>query len=113
MSAISKPGDRPAMSRHDGDLAARRRAALEVARESLDRMTHEEDRDITANALSDPDNPPLDEAFFARKGRPPLENPKQAVKLRLDADLLAALRASGAGWQTRANAMLRKAMGLE
>lgn len=44
-----------------------------------------------------------------RRGRPPLENPKQAVKLRLDADELAAYRATGDGWQTRINADLRKA----
>ena len=87
--------------------------ASEIARANLAEMTEEEDREITENALADPDNPPLEDAFFARKGRPPLENPKQAVKLRLDADLLAALRAGGKGWQTRVNAMLREAMGLE
>jgi uncharacterized protein (DUF4415 family) len=44
-----------------------------------------------------------------RRGRPRMANPKQAVKLRLDADLLAHYRASGPGWQTRINATLRKA----
>jgi uncharacterized protein (DUF4415 family) len=44
-----------------------------------------------------------------RRGRPPLESPKQAVKLRLDADILERWRASGPGWQTRINAALRKA----
>lgn len=44
-----------------------------------------------------------------RRGRPRMANPKQAVKLRLDADLLAHFRASGPGWQTRINATLRKA----
>ena len=38
-----------------------------------------------------------------------MANPKQAVKLRLDADLLAHFRASGPGWQARINATLRKA----
>jgi uncharacterized protein (DUF4415 family) len=89
-----------------------RRRLLARVRRAGEAMTTEEDEDITADALADPDNPPADE-WLARKGRPPLENPKQAVKLRLDADLLAALRAGGKGWQTRANAMLRKAMGLE
>ena len=37
---------------------------------------------------------------------------KEAVKLRLDADLLAALRATGDGWQTRINEMLRASMHL-
>jgi len=37
---------------------------------------------------------------------------KEPVKLRLDADLLAALRASGDGWQTRINDMLRASLHL-
>jgi uncharacterized protein (DUF4415 family) len=45
--------------------------------------------------------------------RPPLPNPKQAVKLRLDADVLAAYRKTGDGWQTRINADLRKARKLK
>ena len=44
-----------------------------------------------------------------KRGRPPLENPKEAVKLRLDHDVLAAYRKTGTGWQTRINADLRKA----
>ncbi len=53
------------------------------------------------------------EQILARRGRPPgsvAASTKQAVKLRLDPDLLAALRASGAGWQTRVNAILRAAV---
>ncbi|MFA5663598.1 BrnA antitoxin family protein [Castellaniella sp.] len=37
---------------------------------------------------------------------------KEAVKLRLDADVLAALRASGDGWQTRINDTLRASLAL-
>jgi uncharacterized protein (DUF4415 family) len=48
-----------------------------------------------------------------RRGRPPLDNPKQPVKLRLDADVLAAYRKTGDGWQTRINADLRKARKLK
>jgi uncharacterized protein (DUF4415 family) len=44
-----------------------------------------------------------------KRGRPPLENPKEAIKLRLDHDVLAAYRKTGSGWQTRINADLRKA----
>ncbi len=40
-------------------------------------------------------------------GRPRIENPKVPVKLRLDGDVLAALRATGPGWQTRINDMLK------
>ena len=76
-------------------------------------------------AWTDPDDvPPLTDAFFdraeirhgdriVRRGRPPLPNPKQAVKLRLDADVLAAYRKTGEGWQTRINADLRKARKLK
>jgi uncharacterized protein (DUF4415 family) len=78
-----------------------------------------------AGAWVDPDDtPPLTEEFFdraeiragdkiIRRGRPPLSNPKQAVKLRLDADVLAAYRKTGRGWQTRINADLRKARKLK
>jgi len=70
------------------------------------------------------DAPALTDKFFARaeirrgdkilrRGRPPLPNPKQAVKLRLDADVLAAYRKTGTGWQTRINADLRKARKLK
>lgn len=49
---------------------------------------------------------------YRRAGRPPQGNaPKQQVTIRLDADVLARLRAEGPGWQSRINAILRKAIG--
>ena len=47
-------------------------------------------------------------------GRPPLpaEDRKTRVTLYLDPDILARLKANGKGWQTRANAELRRALGL-
>lgn len=53
-------------------------------------------------------------ADIVRRGRPPLPEAdrKQRVTLYLDRDLVAALKADGRGWQTRANALLRKAKGL-
>jgi uncharacterized protein (DUF4415 family) len=48
-----------------------------------------------------------------RRGRPPLARPKQAVKLRLSADVLDHFRAGGPGWQTRINATLEKAVARE
>lgn len=48
----------------------------------------------------------------ARRGRPPKDAPKEAVKLRLDPDVLAVLRATGAGWQTRVNTILRERFAL-
>lgn len=54
----------------------------------------------------------LDSAFFAaaKRGRPalPADKRKQRVTILLDADLVQTLRASGKGWQTRVNAMLRE-----
>lgn len=70
----------------------------------------------------DPDNPPLtaeqlkrlrpigeEEKAFWRKalGRPKSENPKQAVSLRLDGDVVEHFKKKGAGWQSRINAALR------
>jgi uncharacterized protein (DUF4415 family) len=78
-----------------------------------------------AAAWADSDDAPLlTERFFdraeirhgdrlIRRGRPPLSNPKQAVKLRLDADVVASYRKTGTGWQTRINADLRKARKLK
>lgn len=51
------------------------------------------------------------EQILARRGRPvgtTKPEAKVAVKLRLDPDVVAALRASGRGWQTRVNDLLRE-----
>ena len=47
------------------------------------------------------------------RGRPKSESPKEAVSLRLDADVVEAYRKTGDGWQTRINADLRKARKLK
>jgi len=44
-----------------------------------------------------------------RRGRPPYERPvKQMVSLRMDIDVLEGLRATGKGWQTRINTIMRE-----
>ena len=43
-----------------------------------------------------------------RRGRPSLESPKVAISIRFDADILAAFKATGDGWQTRMNDALRE-----
>ena len=48
-----------------------------------------------------------------RRGRPPLDRPKEAVKLRLSPDVLDHFRSGGPGWQTRINATLEKAVARE
>lgn len=91
--------------------------------------TLEEDAAITAAAESDPDFPPITDDLLSRL-RPAIEvvpqiveeyrrsrgRQKAAVKaqvtLRLDADLVAHLRRSGKGWQTRVNDILRRESGL-
>jgi uncharacterized protein (DUF4415 family) len=47
-----------------------------------------------------------------RRGRPKSLVTKEPVKIRLDADVLAALRATGEGWQTRINDTLRASLHL-
>jgi uncharacterized protein (DUF4415 family) len=50
--------------------------------------------------------------FKNKGGRPHAANPKEAVKLRIDADVLAKFRESGPGWQTRINGILRAAVSI-
>lgn len=55
------------------------------------------------------------EAIKARRGRPvgsTQEVTKEPVKLRLDPDVLQALKATGKGWQTRVNDQLRASLTL-
>ena len=73
--------------------------------------TPEEDAQITAAALTDPDNLPLTDAelsqFKRGRGRPPGSGTKEQVTLRLDAEILEQFKATGNGWQTRINDALR------
>ncbi|MFT3967752.1 MAG: BrnA antitoxin family protein [Sphingobium sp.] len=68
-----------------------------------------EDRDVSAaavqHALAER------EARRVNRGGRPKGAAKQQVTLRLDKDIVEKLRASGAGWQTRVNEMLRRAVG--
>lgn len=77
------------------------------------RPTQAEDAAITAAALSDPDAQPLTDAQLKTMrpmGRPRIANPKAPLTMRIDVDVLIALRSSGQGWQTRVNALLRDAV---
>ena len=47
-----------------------------------------------------------------RRGRPKAASAKISTTLRLDPDVLEAFKNEGAGWQSRINAALRKAVGL-
>lgn len=46
------------------------------------------------------------------RGRPPADNPKQSISIRLDRDVVEAFKAGGRGWQSRMNAALRRAAGI-
>jgi len=46
-------------------------------------------------------------AYRRKRGRPVGSGTKEQVAIRLDRDVLAQFRSSGAGWQTRMNAALR------
>ena len=76
--------------------------------------TAEEDAAINAAALSDPDAQPLSDAELARlrpaRGRPVVAVKRPMLSMRVDPDVLAHLRASGKGWQTKVNALLRQAV---
>lgn len=73
--------------------------------------TPAEDRAISAGIAADPDTYELSDAEFRElrpvRGRPPALVCKVAVSIRLDPDVVKALRAIGPGWQTRINEVLR------
>ncbi len=52
-----------------------------------------------------------DQAAIRRgPGRPPLSVKRPTLNMRVDADVLAAVKATGPGWQTRINSLLREAV---
>ncbi|ABM60718.1 BrnA antitoxin family protein [Verminephrobacter eiseniae] len=63
------------------------------------------------NAIDTSDIPPLTDAFWKSAVRNPFYKPlKTSTTVRVDADVLAWLKAQGKGYQTRINAILRDAM---
>ena len=78
--------------------------------------TAAEDAAIAAGIAADPDTMEINAEMAARMqplrrpGRPKVEQPKVPVTMRVDADVLEAIKASGTGWQTRVNAVLREAV---
>ena len=76
--------------------------------------TPEEDAAIAAGIAADPDTYELSSQEMAQlrplRGRPRVARPKAALTMRVDADVLDALKASGPGWQTRVNELLKSAV---
>lgn len=109
-------------------IARRRARAREIARRLVESADPEEDASVVAAAMSDPDALPMTDeelsrmrpahevhpelvARLIRRGRPKLAAPKRQVTLRIDAEVLDHFKASGTGWQTAINDVLRKAVG--
>jgi uncharacterized protein (DUF4415 family) len=74
--------------------------------------TDDEDAAIVAAVQSDPDAAPIltQEMFAAmrrRPGRPVAATRKVSTTIRFDADVLEAIKATGPGWQTRINDLVR------
>ena len=76
--------------------------------------TPSEDAAITRAALADPDAQPMTNEQLASmkpaRGRPPVAHKRIMLSMRVDSDIMAYLRASGKGWQTKVHALLRKAV---
>ena len=78
-----------------------------IPRQTYYMPTEEEDREITAAALADPDAQPMtDEELDSLvpykvylRGRPKLANKKQLVSVRYSPEVLQWFRATGPGWQ--------------
>ena len=82
-----------------------------VSQTDWQRLNSMTDEEITRAAELDTDNLPLDDPFFetARRLLPSalLKEAKQQITLRIDADVLEWFRASGSGYQSRMNAVLK------
>lgn len=76
--------------------------------------TAEENKKILRAARADPDAQPLTlkqlramVPVASLRGRPKLENPKQLVSVRYSPEVLSYFRATGAGWQSRMDEILK------
>ena len=85
-------------------------------KQGLIQPTAAEDAAIARGIEQDPDTMEITGDMLAgmqplaRRGRPPLEQPKLSMTMRVDADVLMAIKATGSGWQSRVNDVLREAV---
>jgi uncharacterized protein (DUF4415 family) len=81
-------------------------------KKKLIRPSPDEDARIAEAIATDPESAPDMSAPIAgivrRLGRPPKANPKVAITLRLDQEVIDRFKATGQGWQTRINAALKR-----
>ena len=78
-----------------------------MSKTDWEKIDSKSDEELTQNAISDPDNPPIDEDFFARAKRVNSPQTKQQITLRIDSDILDWFKKQGKGYQTMMNAVLR------
>jgi uncharacterized protein (DUF4415 family) len=109
------------------NISVLRAGARRQVRQSLPPISDEEEAAINRGIAADPDNPELTDEWFARarrvtpaearrfraawkrgRGRPVSERKKVSVTIRIDPDVLTALKAQGPGWQTRVNELLAR-----
>ncbi len=78
----------------------------------LTRPERDENEAIEAALRRDRDSFEASAAQFAqaRRGRPRVLQPKMALSIRLDPDIVTYFKAGGPGWQSRINAALRQVM---
>lgn len=84
-------------------------------RSSVVMPTSQEDKAITAAAKADPDAQPLTPKQLksmvpmrALRGRPKSGSAKQLVSVRYSPEVLAYFKATGEGWQSRMDGVLRQ-----
>ena len=84
-------------------------------RHSIVMPTVEEDKRIAASAKADPDAQPLAlkqlkamVPMRSLRGRPKSANAKQLVSIRYSPEVLAYFKATGEGWQSRMDGVLRQ-----
>lgn len=90
-------------------------------------LSDEEEAEIQRQIASDPDDfeatdeqlaqakpfvemfPELAESIRRSRGRPPIAEPKLPVTIRLDRNVVEKFKATGKGWQSRINEILKQA----
>jgi uncharacterized protein (DUF4415 family) len=80
-------------------MDGKKRSSSDTAPETSDWIDPDDAPDLTEEWFREADL--LKGETVLRRGRPPSANPKQAINIRLSADVLEKFRATGPGWQTR------------
>lgn len=80
-------------------------------RDTVHALGTEPDEDLPD--FSTPEWQDIIDSAPVQRGRPKSANPKVSTTIRLDADVVAAFKAGGPGWQSRMNAALRASVGLD